>query len=110
MNNIHIVCHVSQPSIGGHLEILGAFRNWHPSAFIVSQRRLPVIYSEKVAVVGAGPAGLTCAYFLSQKGYKVTVFESQKVGGGMLGIAVPEFRLPREIIEDEIKYIESCGI
>jgi len=76
----------------------------------MAKEPFPISYSEKVAVVGAGPAGLSCAYFLSQMGYKTTVFESQKVGGGMLGIAVPEFRLPREIIEEEIKYIESCGI
>ncbi len=84
--------------------------DWYFENIGMAKEPFPVIYSEKVAVVGAGPAGLTCAYFLSQMGYKVTVFESQKVGGGMLGIAVPEFRLPREIIEDEIKYIESCGI
>ena len=84
--------------------------DWYFENIGMAKAPFPVIYSEKIAVVGAGPAGLTCAYYLSQKGYKVTVFESQKVGGGMLGIAVPEFRLPREIIEDEIKYIESCGI
>ena len=49
--------------------------------------------------MGAGPAGLTCAYFLAKMGYRVTVFEAQPVGGGMLGIAVPEFRLPREMIQ-----------
>ncbi|MBW2009364.1 MAG: NADH-quinone oxidoreductase subunit NuoF, partial [Deltaproteobacteria bacterium] len=63
-----------------------------------------------VAVVGAGPAGLTCAYFLAKMGYGVTVFESQPVAGGMLGITVPEFRLPRQVIQQEIDYIESCGV
>jgi NADH-quinone oxidoreductase subunit F len=84
--------------------------DWYFENIGMAKAPFPVIYSETVAVVGAGPAGLTCAYYLAQKGYKVTVFESQKVGGGMLGIAVPEFRLPREVIENEIKYIESCGI
>ncbi len=65
---------------------------------------------QKVAIVGAGPAGLTCAYFLAKSGYPVTVFEAQSVAGGMLGITVPEFRLPREIIQKEIDYIESCGV
>ena len=65
---------------------------------------------QKVAVVGAGPAGLTCGYFLCKMGYKVTVFEAQSVGGGMLGIAVPEFCHPRDIIQKEINYIESCGV
>lgn len=69
-----------------------------------------VRYAQKVAIVGAGPAGLTCAYFLAQAGYATTVFEAQPVAGGMLGITVPEFRLPREVIEAEIGYIESCGV
>jgi NADH-quinone oxidoreductase subunit F len=70
----------------------------------------PVTREEKVAVVGAGPAGLTCAYFLAKMGYKTTVFEAQSVAGGMLGIAVPEFRLPRQVIEEEIQYIANCGV
>ncbi|MFH1624106.1 MAG: FAD-dependent oxidoreductase [Pseudomonadota bacterium] len=70
----------------------------------------PVTREEKVAVVGAGPAGLTCAYFLGKMGYAVTVFEAQSLAGGMLGIAIPEFRLPRRIIEEEVEYIESCGV
>ncbi|MGD9045886.1 MAG: FAD-dependent oxidoreductase [Desulfobacterales bacterium] len=69
-----------------------------------------VTQSQKVAVVGAGPAGLTCAYFLAKMGYQTTVFEAQPVAGGMLGIAVPEFRLPREVIEEEIQYIQNCGV
>ncbi|MDP2645574.1 MAG: FAD-dependent oxidoreductase [Desulfobacterales bacterium] len=70
----------------------------------------PVTKPQKVAVVGAGPAGLTCACFLAKMGYSTTVFEARSVAGGMLSIAVPEFRLPRKVIEDEIKYIENCGV
>jgi len=70
----------------------------------------PVTKAHRIAVVGAGPAGLTCAYYLAKSGYKTTVFESQSVGGGMLGLTVPEFRLPKEIILAEIGYIESCGV
>jgi NADH-quinone oxidoreductase subunit F len=70
----------------------------------------PVTKDQKVAVVGAGPAGLTCAYFLAKMGYRVTVFESQSVAGGMLGITIPEFRLPRNVIQEEVAYIESCGV
>lgn len=70
----------------------------------------PVTQKGKVAIVGAGPAGLTCAYFLAQMGYETTVFEAQSVAGGMLGISVPEFRLPREVIEEEVKYIENAGV
>jgi len=69
-----------------------------------------VTRKEKVAVVGAGPSGLTCAYFLAKMGYQTTVFEAGSVAGGMLGIAVPEFRLPRQVIEEEIQYIENCGV
>jgi NADH-quinone oxidoreductase subunit F len=70
----------------------------------------PVTKDQRVAVVGAGPTGLTCAYFLAKMGYRVTVFESQSVAGGMLGIAIPEFRLPRKVIQEEVAYIESCGV
>ncbi|MBS3756198.1 MAG: FAD-dependent oxidoreductase, partial [Desulfobacterales bacterium] len=70
----------------------------------------PVTRDEKVAIVGAGPAGLTCAYFLAKLGYQTKVFEAQPVGGGMLNIALPEFRLPREVIDMEIKWIENAGV
>jgi NADH-quinone oxidoreductase subunit F len=70
----------------------------------------PVTEDQKIAVVGAGPSGLTCAYFLAKMGYAATVFEAKSVAGGMLGITVPEFRLPRRVIQEEIDYIESCGV
>ena len=56
----------------------------------------------KVAVIGAGPSGLTAAHYLSLKGYKVTIFEKEKIPGGMLTCAIPEYRLPREILNKEI--------
>lgn len=70
----------------------------------------PLRYKQRAAVVGAGPAGLTCAYFLRKMGYPVTVFEALPVGGGMMGVAIPDFRLPKEVIEREIKYIEARGV
>lgn len=63
-----------------------------------------------VAVVGAGPAGLSCAYFLALKGYKVTVFEAQSHGGGMLRYGIPAYRLPKDILDKEIENIEKMGV
>ncbi|MEJ2223360.1 MAG: FAD-dependent oxidoreductase, partial [Desulfobacterales bacterium] len=65
---------------------------------------------EKVAIVGAGPAGLTCAYFLAIEGYQVTVFEKYPVLGGMLTVGIPSYRLPRDIIEAEIQVIKDLGV
>ena len=84
--------------------------DWYYQHYGSERDPFPVTRPEKVAVVGAGPSGLTCAYFLAQMGYETTVFEAQPVPGGMLGIAVPEFRLPREVIELEIGYIENAGV
>ncbi|MBW1796901.1 MAG: FAD-dependent oxidoreductase [Deltaproteobacteria bacterium] len=84
--------------------------DWYFENIDLAKEPFPVTKKQKVAVVGAGPAGLTCAYFLAKEGYKVTVFEAQSVSGGMLGITVPDFRLPREVIQDEVAYIESCGV
>jgi NADH-quinone oxidoreductase subunit F len=72
--------------------------------------RFPQTHSQQVAVVGAGPTGLSCAYFLAQMGYPVTIFEALPVGGGMLSVAIPDFRLPREVIEKEIEYISKRGV
>jgi NADH-quinone oxidoreductase subunit F len=65
---------------------------------------------KKVAVIGAGPAGLAGAYFLALKGYKVTVFEALPVAGGMLAVGIPDYRLPKEILNKEIKGIIDLGV
>jgi len=65
---------------------------------------------KKVAVIGAGPAGLSCAHDLALLGYAVTVFEAQPVAGGMLRLGVPDYRLPRELIRLEINAILSLGV
>jgi heterodisulfide reductase subunit A-like polyferredoxin len=65
---------------------------------------------EKVAIVGSGPAGLTCAYFLAIEGYQVTVFEKLPVLGGMLSVGIPSYRLPSDIIEAEIQVIRDMGV
>ncbi len=65
---------------------------------------------EKIAVIGSGPAGLTCAYHLARMGYGVTVFEAFPVLGGMLRVGIPEYRLPKKVLEEEIDQILEQGV
>ena len=65
---------------------------------------------KKVAVVGAGPAGLTAAWFIRKKGHAVTVFEALDKGGGTMRIGIPEYRLPRDVLDQEIKDIADIGV
>ncbi len=67
-------------------------------------------YTEKVAIIGSGPAGLACAHDLALFGYPVTIFEAAPVAGGMLRLGVPEYRLPRALIQLEINAILSLGV
>jgi len=66
--------------------------------------------TEKVAIVGSGPAGLTAAYYLALSGYPVTVFESLPVPGGMMAVGIPPYRLPREILNREIGRVKALGV
>jgi NADH-quinone oxidoreductase subunit F len=80
------------------------------------ERQLPEFPADKanarrkVAIVGAGPAGLTCAYFLALRGYKPTVFEAASKPGGMLRQAIPAYRLPRDVLDGEIDMIRRMGV
>jgi len=65
---------------------------------------------QKVAIIGSGPAGLTAGYFLAQKGYDVTIYEAKPVIGGMLKVAIPQYRLPREILDTDINIIKDAGV
>ena len=67
-------------------------------------------YEEKIAVIGAGPAGLSCAYYLAVKGYPVTVNEKEKELGGMLTLGIPSFRLEKDVIKAEIKVLKDLGV
>ena len=67
-------------------------------------------YEEKIAVIGSGPAGITCAYYLALKGYPVTVFEKEKELGGMLTLGIPSFRLEKDVIRAEIDILRDLGV
>ena len=67
-------------------------------------------YTEKIAVIGAGPAGLSCAYYLAVKGYPVTVFEKEDKLGGMLTLGIPGFRLDKAVVNAEIGILRELGV
>jgi NADPH-dependent glutamate synthase beta subunit-like oxidoreductase len=67
-------------------------------------------YGNKIAVVGAGPSGLSCAFYLAIDGYKVTVFEKQKALGGMLTLGIPSFRLEKDVVNAEIQILRELGV
>lgn len=71
---------------------------------------VPASNGKKVAIVGAGPAGLTVAADLAKQGYQVTIFEALHKGGGVLVYGIPEFRLPKQIVQAEIDYITKLGV
>lgn len=63
-----------------------------------------------VGIIGAGPSGLTCGYYLARLGYEVDVYEAQPVAGGVLAFGIPEYRLPKDMLDMEIKAIEQVGV
>ena len=67
-------------------------------------------FDKKIAVIGSGPAGLSCAYYLAVEGYKVTVFEKENKLGGMLTLGIPAFRLGREVVDAEIAVLRELGV
>ena len=67
-------------------------------------------FAEKIAVIGAGPAGMSCAYYLAEKGYRPTVFEKESRPGGMLMNAIPSFRLEKDVVEAEIDVLRQLGV
>ena len=67
-------------------------------------------FAEKIAVIGAGPAGMSCAYYLAEKGYRPTVFEKETRPGGMLMNAIPSFRLEKDVVEAEIDVLRQLGV
>jgi len=74
------------------------------------QLEAETIQREKVAVVGSGPAGLACAYYLRKLGYPVTIFEAYSELGGMLRVGIPQYRLPREVVDTEVQRLIHMGV
>lgn len=95
-------------SVGiGRLErFVSDWHNAHCDAVI----KKPESNGHKVAVVGSGPSGLTCAGDLAKKGYEVTVFEALHLAGGVLVYGIPEFRLPKSVVRKEVETLEALGV
>jgi len=84
--------------------------DWYFSHSFPPPEPFPVTKKESVAVVGGGPTGLSCAYHLRKMGYRTVVFEALGMAGGMLMVGVPQFRLPAEVVQKEIEYMERRGV
>ena len=96
-----------EPVAIGRLERFVA--DWHRE-HSTETPKVPEQNGHKVAVIGAGPAGLTCAGDLARLGYKVTVFEALHVAGGVLSYGIPEFRLPKAIVNKEVDNLKAMGV
>lgn len=96
-----------EPVAIGRLERFVA--DWH-NAQTESVVEKPVPNGHKAAVIGSGPSGLACAGDLAKKGYDVTVFEALHVAGGVLSYGIPEFRLPKSIVQKEIEGLKALGV
>ena len=83
--------------------------DWH-NAHATAKPEKPVSNGHKVAIIGSGPAGLTCAGDLAKKGYDVTVFEALHLAGGVLVYGIPEFRLPKSIVQKEVEGLKALGV
>ncbi len=92
------------------IALVKRFMSDHASAVHPRFPRDPENSKHSVAVIGAGPAGLTCAYYLALVGYDVTVLEALSTAGGMMKVGIPDFRLPQDIINKEIEAIVDAGV
>jgi glutamate synthase (NADPH/NADH) small chain len=96
-----------EPVAIGRLERYAADSHRQSNKSVIEK---PALNGHKVAVVGSGPAGLTCAGDLAKLGYDVTIFEAFHVAGGVLMYGIPEFRLPKAIVQDEIANLKQLGV
>lgn len=98
------------PSAIGRLErYVADWERAHPEVG-EKQKEHVAFNGKKVAIVGSGPAGLTCAADLSKLGHEVTIFEAFHVAGGVLMYGIPEFRLPKDVVQAEVDYVRSLGV
>ncbi len=84
--------------------------DWEMNSGLTPSSAKPRKSKEKVAIIGAGPAGLACSYNLALKGYQVTIFEELPVAGGMAAVGIPQYRLPTKILDRDIELIEKTGV
>ena len=107
-----VVCALNKkgaPSAIGRLErYVADWERAHPEVG-EKQKEHVAFNGKKVAVVGSGPAGLTCAADLAKLGYRVAIFEAFHVAGGVLMYGIPEFRLPKDVVQAEVDYVRSLG-
>ena len=97
----------SEPVAIGRLErFVADYHNAHATGEVVK----PISNGHKVAVIGSGPSGLTCAGDLAKKGYDVTIFEALHLAGGVLVYGIPEFRLPKSIVQKEVDGLKALGV
>ena len=96
-----------EPVAIGRLERFVA--DWH-NAHATEKPEAPVSNGHKCAIIGAGPSGLTCAGDLARLGYEVTIFEALHLAGGVLVYGIPEFRLPKKIVQREIENLQAMGV
>jgi len=105
------VCRAGE--IGEPIAIRGLKRfvlDWAREKGLDRPAKLPLTKTDKVAIVGAGPSGLAAGYELVKKGYPVRIFESLPVAGGMLRVTIPDHRLPKERLQDDLDYLVDCGL
>jgi len=102
-----VLARTGQPIAIGRLERFAA--DWEYAYGNAEVKKVPT-NGKKVAVVGSGPAGLTCAADLAKLGYDVTIFESLHAPGGVLIYGIPEFRLPKDVVKREVEYVKSLGV
>ncbi|MGN1325555.1 MAG: NADPH-dependent glutamate synthase [Candidatus Spyradenecus sp.] len=104
----HCVRGIKGESVGiGRLERFVA--DWHNERTSAPAEK-PASNGHKVAIIGSGPSGLTCAGDLARKGYEVTVFEALHLAGGVLSYGIPEFRLPKSIVQREVDGLKALGV